>query len=59
MLSKVYAAISAGLLGLYATSTLMGWAFTTYSRESQQESTARHQSGGHRSAWIHGYRGGK
>lgn len=59
MLNKLYAAFAAGVIGLYGVSTFRGWEFFNYGRETPQESTARHLSGGHRSFWIAGFRGGK
>ncbi|HET6573461.1 MAG TPA: hypothetical protein VFG68_07655 [Fimbriiglobus sp.] len=58
-MSKFYAGLSAVLIGLYTASAVLGWEFMSYSREDPQQSTARHRSGGHRSFWIAGYRGGK
>lgn len=59
MLTKVYAALGSAALGLYTAAGLLGWQVGTPSRETPQESTARHATGGHRAAWISSYRGGK
>jgi hypothetical protein len=59
MLSKLYLALGAGLLGLYTTASFMGWEVGTPSRETPQQAAARQASGGHRFLWISSYRGGK
>jgi len=59
MLNKLYLMLGTSLLGLYGTASFMGWEAGTLARESAQQSTARHASGGHRSGWISSYRGGK
>lgn len=59
MLARVYLLLGTGLLGLYTTASFMGWELGGYARETAQQSTARHQAGGHRSTWVSGYRGGK
>ena len=59
MINKLYLMLGTGLLGLYTTAAFMGWEAGTLARESAQQSTARHASGGHRSTWISSYRGGK
>ena len=59
MFARVYLLLGTALLGLYATASFMGWELGGYGRETAQQSTARHQSGGHRSGWVSGYRGGK
>jgi hypothetical protein len=59
MLSKLYLALGTGVLGLYSTAAYMGWEVGTPGRETPEQSTARHAAGGHRSAWISSYRGGK
>ena len=59
MLTKVYAALGTTVLGLYSAAGVLGWEAGTPSRETPQQSTARHQSGGHRALWISSYRGGK
>lgn len=59
MLSKLYLMLGTGLLGLYTTSAFMGWEVGSPARETAQQSTARHASGGHRALWISSYRGGK
>lgn len=59
MLTKVYAALGTAVLGLYTAAGLLGWEVGTPSRETPQQSTARHASGGHRAVWISSYRGGK
>ena len=48
-------------LGMPAASAagLLGWEVGTPSRETPQQSTARHAAGGHRALWISSYRGGK
>ena len=55
----LYLILGTGVLGSYATATMMGWEPGTLGRETAQQSTARHAAGGHRSAWISSYRGGK
>ena len=59
MLIKAYAVLAGGLLALYGTAAFFGWEVGTLGRETTQQSTARHASGGHRSVWISSYRGGK
>ena len=59
MLTKVYAALGTAVLGLYGAAGLLGWELDSPSRETPQQSTARHAAGGHRAAWISSYRGGK
>lgn len=59
MFARVYLLLGTSLLGLYTTASYMGWELGGYARETQQQSTARHSSGGHRSVWVSGYRGGK
>lgn len=59
MMTKVYAALGSAMLGLYGTAGFLGWEVGTPARETQQQSTARHASGGHRALWISSYRGGK
>ena len=59
MMNKLYLLLGTGLLGLYGTAAFMGWEPGTRGRESAAQSTQRHASGGHRSIWIMGYRGGK
>ena len=59
MLTKVYAGLGAAVLGLYTAAGLLGWEVGSPARETPQQSTARHASGGHRAAWISSYRGGK
>ena len=59
MLTKLYLLLGSGLLGLYTTASFMGWEAGTPARETAQQSTARHASGGHRALWISSYRGGK
>ena len=59
MLIKGYSLLAGGLLALYTTAGIFGWEIGTFGRESVQQSTARHASGGHRSVWISSYRGGK
>ena len=55
----IYSVTSAALLGWYALAGVFGWELGGYGRETAQQSTARHASGGHRSVWITSYRGGK
>jgi hypothetical protein len=57
--ARTYLLLGTALLGLYGTASFMGWELGGYGRETPQQSTARHASGGHRSGWIFGYRGGK
>ena len=59
MLSKLYLLFGTGLLGIYTTASFMGWEPGSPARETAQQSTARHASGGHRALWISSYRGGK
>jgi hypothetical protein len=59
MLNKVYPLLGVVLLGLYGAAAVRGWEWGTSGRETAAQATARHQSGGHRSTWISGYRGGK
>ena len=59
MLTKLYLLLGTGLLGLYTTASFMGWESGTPARETAQQATARHASGGHRFLWISSYRGGK
>jgi hypothetical protein len=59
MLSKLYLLFGTGLLGLYTTASFMGWEIGSPSRETAQQTTARHASGGHRALWITGFHGGK
>jgi hypothetical protein len=59
MFNKLYLLLGTGMLGLYTTSAFMGWEIGTPSRETAQQSTVRHASGGHRALWISSYRGGK
>ena len=59
MLIKAYTVLAGGCLAYYAVAAFFGWEIGTMSRESTQQSTARHASGGHRSVWISSYRGGK
>jgi hypothetical protein len=54
----MYLVLGGGTLGLYSTAALTGWEPGTLARETAQQSTARHAGGGHRSVWIHSYRGG-
>jgi hypothetical protein len=59
MFARLYLLFGTCLLGLYGGASYMGWEFGGYGRETAEQSTARHASGGHRSTWISGYRGGK
>ena len=59
MLTRVYLTLSTLAIGLYGLATVRGWEFVSYGKETVQQSTARHQSGGHRSLWISSFRGGK
>jgi hypothetical protein len=59
MLARLYLLLGTCLLGLYSAASFLGWEVGGYARETAQQSTARHQSGGHRSGWVSGYRGGK
>ena len=59
MFIKSYGLFAGGLLAYYGMASFFGWEVGTMSRESAQQSTARHASGGHRSVWISSYRGGK
>ncbi|HEY3788206.1 MAG TPA: hypothetical protein VGL71_05085 [Urbifossiella sp.] len=59
MLNKLYLLLGASLLGLYTTASFMGWEIGTPARETAQQSTARHASGGFRGFWITSFRGGK
>ena len=60
MLNKLYLMLGdSGILGLYTTASFMGWEAGTMGRETPEQSTARHASGGHRALWISSYRGGK
>jgi hypothetical protein len=59
MFARLYLLLGTCLLGAYSASSFMGWELGGYGRETAQQSTARHSSGGHRSVWISGYRGGK
>jgi hypothetical protein len=59
MLARLYLLYGTCLLGLYGGAAALGWEPGGYARETAQQSTARHASGGHRSGWVSGYRGGK
>ena len=59
MLARLYLLFGTCLLGLYGGASYLGWELGGYARETAQQSTARHASGGHRSTWVSGYRGGK
>ncbi len=59
MITRVYLLLGVALLGLYTTAAFTGWEAGGFGRETAAQSTARHSSGGHRSVWISGYRGGK
>ena len=59
MLSKIYLGLGAGLLAFYSFASYFGWEVGTPSRESAQAAQQRHASGGARSYWYSGYRGGK
>ena len=59
MMSKVYLLIGAAVLGLYGAAAFLGWDAGGYARQSAAAASQRHATGGHRSIWILGYRGGK
>ena len=60
MLSKLYLLFGTGLLGLYTTASFMGWELGSPSRETPQQTAARHApGGGHRFLWISSFHGGK
>jgi len=58
-LGRIYGVLGSAIVLLYALALLFGWEFDTMARESPEAARTRHQSGGHRSGWIWGYRGGK
>jgi hypothetical protein len=58
-LGRIYGILGSAIVLLYALVLLFGWEFDTLARESPQQASARHHSGGHRSGWIWSYRGGK
>ncbi|MCZ2342680.1 MAG: hypothetical protein LC104_12955 [Bacteroidales bacterium] len=59
MLNKLYLVGGSVVLMLYGWAAIRGWEPASYAAETPQQSQARHLSGGHRSHWISGYRGGK
>lgn len=59
MLNWGYLGLGSFVLGLYGLAAFTGWEPGGRGRETAAQATARHQSGGHRSGWISGYRGGK
>jgi hypothetical protein len=59
VLNKIYLVFGTALLAFYAAAGWMGWEVGALGRESAREAAARHAAGGHRSAWIFGYHGGK
>lgn len=59
MFLKFYGSLAAACLAFYGAAGFFGWEVGGFGRETAQQSVARHASGGHRSVWIHSYRGGK
>lgn len=59
MLNKFYIVFGSLAIGMYGLATLRGWEMVNYKSETAQQSASRHLTGGHRSHWISGFRGGK
>lgn len=59
MLQNIYLGLGFTVLSFYGLASSLGWELDTPGRESAQTAHTRHVSGGARSYWISGYRGGK
>jgi hypothetical protein len=59
MLSNIYLGLGISLLAFYSLASYLGWELGTAARESAQAASHRHSSGGARSHWYTGFRGGK
>ncbi len=59
MLANIYLSVGFSILAFYSLASYFGWEVGTPARETAQAASQRHASGGARSYWDLGYRGGK